>query len=125
MITSTSGYVIYTYENYPYYYYGITTSSLTTSDISASFNDLSGVSASPLLNTDLVTLPTSFYSDPPTGTISPPSLSSTYTYPIGDTALDITIPSFTYSITDCTDIVWTYTCTQNDGSALPSIITFT
>jgi hypothetical protein len=46
------------------------------------------------------------------------------TYTVNDPAIPITIDEFTYTLTYCRDIEWTYTATLADGSALPASIVF-
>lgn len=88
------------------------------------FKKVSNIESEELTSINLSALPSECESLEPPGTINPPTIVDPQNYDVEDTALEINVADFTYSVVGCTDAVWDYTCTLSDGSPLPSFIEF-
>jgi hypothetical protein len=90
------------------------------------YKTISSMTSAPLIDDDIVTLPSSFLALEPTGTLSVSSVSpsSPVQYTVNDTALPITFGEFSYSVS-CGDIEWTYVAALTNGNTWPSFITLT
>eukprot|EP00347_Sterkiella_histriomuscorum_P002815 403366702 len=102
-----------------------TSFSVTPTDEIIQYQVESNVASTSMIDINLVTLPTNCLSYLNVGTIIEPPLAQ-QTYTLSDPALTISIPEFTYSITDCSDsYIWVYSAYFSNGTSLPTGITFT
>jgi hypothetical protein len=92
----------------------------TSVPLNSNLKQVTAISSTPLLDTDIQTLPDNFKTVPAAGSITPVTIPAK-TYNVGDPQLSFTFADFTYSVT-CSDIDWTYTATLADGSTLPTFI---